>query len=266
MENLNLPQDLIPAGSILSTFRGSISHNTYKPSPNSIDDVDLASVYIAPVDFYIGLDQSQDYKRGNHVYHGKFDLVSYELRQFINLALRFNPNIIVLLWLKDRHYLHMSPEAEVFITNRNYFSSKRAYTAFTGYASEQLKKMLKEGKFQGYMGDKRKALVKKFGYDCINASHAIRLLKMGFEFLETGQLNVYRDNDRNLLIDVKNGEWGLDRVQEYARHLLSRSEDAVKRSKLPEEPDRERVNKLFMEVISDYVYDEYHMPMALNRY
>jgi uncharacterized protein len=268
MTTLELPPDLIPANSVLYAFRGSISHNLYKPgsTPYGIDDVDLVSIYIAPVEFYIGLDESKDYKRGRHIFHNEFDLVKYELKHFVRLALRFNPNIIPLLWLKPKHYLDVSGVGETLLLNRDLFNSKKAYKAFTGYAKDQLEEMENKKVFQGYMGEKRKKIVREFGYDCINASHAVRLLKMCLEFLETEKLNVYRENDRQLLLDIKSGEWGINRILTYSAHLLSRTEDAYKKSKLPEEPDYERANSIFMDIISDYVYEEYHMPMALKRY
>lgn len=264
---LELPPGIIPEGSILSGFRGSISHNTYKPAKeaDSIDDVDLISVYIAPVNYYIGLNQDLAYKRGHHTLQNEFDLVSYELRHFVILALRFNPNIIPLLWLDKAHYINIEPAGRVFLNNRECFSSKRAYKAFTGYANDQLTKMSKST-FKGYMGIKRKTLVKKFGYDCKNASHAIRLFKMGTEFLETGKLNVLRGEDRNLLIAIKEGKWKLDEVRNYAADLYEESKKALEKSNLPEEPDYEEINKLFMEIISDYTYEKYHVPQALARY
>jgi len=267
MKTLNLPQDLIPEGSIITGFRGSISQNTYKPETetNSIDDIDLISVYIAPVDYYIGLNQNPLYIRGNQIIKGKFDVVSYELKHFTKLALRFNPNIIPLLWLAKKHYLKVDPPGQILIDNRNCFSSKRAYKAFTGYANDQLKKMSKNT-FSGYMGAKRKALVEKFGFDCKNASHTIRLFKMSIEFLETGRLNVYRDEDREVLLDIKEGKWTLNQVKDCAKGLYEDAKIALKKSDLPEESDDTTINGIFMEIISDYIYEKYQMPQALQKY
>lgn len=48
---------LIPEGTILLGYRGSIAHGMYLPSdhPNSIDDKDLLGVCVAPLDYYLGL-------------------------------------------------------------------------------------------------------------------------------------------------------------------------------------------------------------------
>ena len=42
----------------------------------------------------------------------------------------------------------------------------------------------------GYMGQKRRELVRRVGYDAKNAAHLIRLLRMGIEFLTEGTLHV----------------------------------------------------------------------------
>ena len=263
---IDIPKDLIRGNTILSGFRGSISHNTYKPtSTDNIDDIDLISVYIAPIDYYIGLNQDPLYKRGKQIIKNEFDSVDYELRHFTKLCLRFNPNIIPLLWLNESHYLNKELPGRILIENRDCFSSKHAYKAFTGYANDQLAKIHKS-EFKGYMGIKRKALVEKFGYDCKNAGHVVRLFKMGIEFLETGKLNVYRDKDKEVLLDIKEGKWTLDQVKDYAEGLYEDAKIALKNSDLPEEPDSATINEVFMEIISDYIYEQYQMPQALKRY
>jgi hypothetical protein len=102
--------------------------------------------------------------------------------------------------------------------------------------------------FEGYMGEKRKKLVEKFSYDCKNASHLIRLLRMGIEFLTDGKLRVFRE-DAPELKDIKTGKWSLERVKAEANRLFILSQEAFVRSKLPEKPDTEKVEKLLIEII-----------------
>ena len=73
----------------------------------------------------------------------------------------------------------------------------------------------------GRMGAKRKELVEKFGYDTKNASHLIRLLKMGIEALTTGELLIERP-DNNMLLEIKRGEWKLERVLKLSDSYSSR--------------------------------------------
>lgn len=57
------------------------------------------------------------------------------------------------------------------------------------------------------MGERRKALVRRHGYDTKNAAHLIRLLRMGIEFLQSGELLVDRSgHDAGELLAIKRGE------------------------------------------------------------
>ena len=102
--------------------------------------------------------------------------------------------------------------------------------------------------FSGYMGEKRKAMVRRYQYDVKNAAHLIRLLRMGIEFLETGQLRVFRTSDADELMRIKRGGWTLDQVKEQAERLFGRIEEARARSPLPPRPDERAANALLMDI------------------
>jgi len=103
----------------------------------------------------------------------------------------------------------------------------------------------------GYMGQKRRELVRRVGYDAKNAAHLIRLLRMGIEFLTEGTLQVERA-DAPELLDIKRGEWPLDKVKSEAERLFQLSQEAYVRSTLPAEPDRSRAERLCVSMISEY--------------
>ena len=180
---------LLPENVILLGYRGSIAHGMYSnpEDPNSIDDKDLMGVCFGPANTYFG---DAKFEQKEAVYE-EWDSVVYECRKMIRLLKNSNPNVLSLLWLKENHYVFKTDAGQELIDYRNLFTSKRIYKAFTGYAYGQLKRMTHLA-FEGYMGDKRKGLVQKHGYDTKNASHLIRLLKMGIEFLNEGQLYVFR--------------------------------------------------------------------------
>ncbi len=80
------------------------------------------------------------------------------------------------------------------------------------------------------------------------ASHLIRLLRMGIEFLKDGELQVMR-SDAQQLLEIKRGEWTLDRVQREADDLFKLAQEAYVRSTLPEKPDMEKINALCVDVV-----------------
>lgn len=105
--------------------------------------------------------------------------------------------------------------------------------------------------FSGYMGEKRRALVTTFGYDTKNAAHCIRLLRMSIEFLSDGKLSVER-RDASELLDIKNGGWTVEKVQEEADRLSTLANEAYERCTLPADPDSARAEELLVEIIRSY--------------
>jgi len=129
----------------------------------------------------------------------------------------------------------------MLIDNRQLFVGRHAYRAFTLYAHGQLQRMT-DVSFQGYLGEKREGLVKKFGYDTKNAAHLIRLLRMAAEFMKAGELYVKR-HDAQQLLAIKRGEWTLEQVRVEANRGFKLAEQAYLESKLPASPDMNAVNR-----------------------
>lgn len=102
--------------------------------------------------------------------------------------------------------------------------------------------------FSGYMGEKRKAMVRKYQYDVKNAAHLIRLLRMGSEFLRTGVLQVYRTADAEELKAIKQGAWSLAQVKDEAERLFQGIEAARQASPLPLRPEADAANRLLIEL------------------
>lgn len=109
-------------------------------------------------------------------------------------------------------------------------------------------KQLRHQLSAGFQSAKRRTLYEKMGWDCKAGAHLLRLLRMGIEFLNDGQLYVLR-HDAPQLLEIKRGEWGLERVKAEADHLFKLAEEAYVRSTLPVSPDMDKVNKLAVSVI-----------------
>lgn len=280
-----IPKSLVLDGSILLTYRGSLAHGTHIPPEenNGFDDVDLLGIYVGKPKDYLGLDDSLP--RGKDLKDGEYDLAAYELRKFCYLLSKANPNVLSSLWCPPESILYKSLAAEKLLQSRDLFSSKLAYHSFSGYAYGQLRRMVAyhengEGSCcsgeifhekscklaeqrgrgstkkyaTGWMGAKRKMLVEKFGYDVKNASHLLRLLHMGREFLETGELIVDRRGiDAELLVSVKKGEKSLEFVQEKAEAGFALMKEARDKSPLPEKPNREAIDLLLVSILLPFM-------------
>ena len=137
----------------------------------------------------------------------------------------------------------------MLIENRKLFVGRHIYKSFTGYAYGQLHRMT-HMEFRGYMGQKRRSLVEKYGYDSKNGAHLIRLLRMGAEFLKDGELEVTR-HDAQQLLEIKRGEWTLDQIKEEANHGFKMAEMAYFESTLPVGPDINKINELTIAIIEN---------------
>lgn len=113
----------------------------------------------------------------------------------------------------------------------------------------------KKGENLGYMGEKRKQLVLRHGYDSKNAAHLIRLLRMCVEFMKTGEMIVDRPDAAELL-DIKAGKWALEDVKRLSTELFAESKSARDASKLPEEPNREEAGRLLVQMIKAAVLEK----------
>ena len=240
--------------SILIGYRGSQAHGTYRPpsEPDSVDDVDICAVTIGPLGQYFGFGGQETFERmeGDRSTGMVWDLVCWDIRHFVNMLSHSNPNAMCMLWLRGNHYVRLAPAGELLIKNRDIFSSKDIYKSFTGYARGQMHKAT-HGAFNGTMGDKRKKLVEKFGFDTKNMSHTIRLMKMGIEFLSTGQLNVQRE-DNQYLVDIKKGMYTLDQLKAESERLFQMAELALVNSRLPDKVDRAKAEKLLVDILKTY--------------
>lgn len=226
---------------ILEGFRGSTVYNTAQNSQIK-SDIDTFAIALMPIDYYIGLEK---FKRSDFKV-GEYDTVIYDVRNFINLCYENNINVIELLWLNDNFYFNKTEAGKLLLENRKLFSSKLVYKCIKGYALGQLKGMQYFQKTD--LGSKRQSIIDKYGYDTKQAYHTIRLLNMGIEFLVTEELNVFR-NDAFQLMEIKNGKWTLEQIKLEADRLFDKLETAFITSKLPNTPDKKKINNLLAELI-----------------
>jgi predicted nucleotidyltransferase len=231
-----------------------MAHGMYIPSyqENSSDDIDTICVYRFPEQYYLTM-PGYHHSREMHEEKGRneeTDDVAYEIRKMFKMLQEINPNVISTLFLREEDFLSITPQWKYVMEHAHVFQSKvKIKNAFGGYAYSQLQKMTQEQKYLGYMGDKRKRLVDKHGYDTKNAAHLIRLLRMGIEYLTDGHPKVFR-LDAEELLEIKTGKWKLDRLMKESDRLFSEFEIAYDKSTLPKDNNPQEINKILYEVMT----------------
>ena len=106
------------------------------------------------------------------------------------------------------------------------------------------------------MGEKRKAVVDKYGYDTKNAATLIRLLRQGIEVLKTGEIQVYRTTDRDFLIDIKTGKFTLNEIQKFADIEFKKLDKAYDTSKVQLDNSKHKINELLVDVLKTELYEK----------
>ena len=81
-----------------------------------------------------------------------------------------------------------------------------------------------------------------------HAMHLIRLLVTGTEILEGKGINTYREKERDLFLDIRNGKYSYSQVFEMVSKYEEQFKFAADNTTLPEEPNFKRVEELMMEI------------------
>lgn len=107
----------------------------------------------------------------------------------------------------------------------------------------------------------RRELEEKSGYDTKHASHLVRLMRMGYEILTTGQVLVKRPDAEELLA-IKNGAWSYEKVMEHKDEIEAKLEAEYARQKqlvaegkptpLPREVNKEKLNAFYHDLYNEY--------------
>jgi predicted nucleotidyltransferase len=225
---------------------GSHSHGTHIPNddPNSVDDTDYTGIILPPVRYIVGLPAitRQGMWDNTRFQYEELDVIFYSLPRYLELLTKSNPNVLGLMWMNPKNWLYTTPEWELVVQNRKLFNSRhKVYHSFKGTIHKHFMQMSSR-EFNGYMGDKRKRIVEKYGFDVKDAAHTIRLSRMTIEFLNTGRFNVDRTGiDAEFLKSVKQGEVPLEEIIAMQDSLFREMDKAYATSTLPILPDSKAI-------------------------
>lgn len=81
-----------------------------------------------------------------------------------------------------------------------------------------------------------------------HSMHLIRLYLMGIDILEGKGIKTYRENDKDFLLDIRNGKYTYDEIFEIADDLDKKFKYAKDNSVLPKKADLNAVNELIYEI------------------
>ena len=215
-------------------------------------DIDITAIVVAPAKYHIGFqnefkvvsDKPTYYIEAYRKYlpielqNKKLDGTIFEIKEFFRQATKSSPNIYDLLFAKDGNLLIDNNKfGNKILENRDLFVTKYLKNKFVGYASSDLK-YIRENR-----NEPSKELYKR-------SMHMIRILRVCKEALSTGQVNIYRTNDREELFGIRQGFWSIDKILSYAKILNEEIEELYNTSTvIPDKPDFDKLDKLCQNLI-----------------
>ncbi|MGZ4845424.1 MAG: DNA polymerase beta superfamily protein [Candidatus Angelobacter sp.] len=212
------------------------------------DDTDLYGVYIESRELALGLDPREHFvwsTAGDERRNGPddVDITLYSLRKWAGMAAKGNATALHFLFAEPRE---VDPKTWQKIQARSQlFLSRSSAKQFLGFSDDQFKRLTGE-KGSGKKGQ-RPEYIGKYGFDTKAAMHGLRLLYECLELMAHRRITLPRP-EKDLLIEVRTGEWPLEKVLSHSKKLANEVEEAVASSPLPERVDRAAISKLVAQV------------------
>ncbi|MFC0600223.1 nucleotidyltransferase domain-containing protein [Streptomyces palmae] len=211
------PEDLVRDHTVYACVMGSRAFGLATDD----SDTDRRGVFLAPTALFWRFE-----KPPTHVDGPLPEQFSWELERFCELALRANPNILECL--HSPLVEHVDGTGRELLDLRGAFLSRRVHDSFTRYALGQRRKLEAEIRTTGSPRWK-------------HAMHLLRLLMTVRDLLRTGELRIDVGDQRESLLAVKRGEVSWPKVEARMTRLAAETEDALRHTPLPPEPDHARV-------------------------
>jgi len=181
------------------------------------------------------------------------DCVIWSFPKFFNLLERFSPNTAEILFAPKEHILEVTEAGQLMLDNKHLFVSKKLIKPMQGFAFGEWKKAVDYFEQMRKLGAQRKEHIATFGYSIKNACHAVRLLEECIELLQTGNITFPRPN-ADFLRQIRHGEIDVEVVKARYEELDRQVPEELAKSNIPEDVDREKLDRLFYSVISDKMY------------
>ncbi|MDQ5820383.1 MAG: nucleotidyltransferase domain-containing protein [Actinomycetota bacterium] len=239
-------RDIAERELIIRALVGSTIHGLEVPGT---DDRDEMGVCIEPPDYVAGLKRFETYvfrtkPEGIRSEAGDLDFVVHSLRKFARLALKGNPTVLLLLFVKPEQLILRTELGDELQALAPAFVSRQAGKAFLGYLTAQKERLLGA---RGQLRVKRPELVDEHGYDTKYAMHMLRLGLQGKELLETARISLpMREPDRRRVFAVRRGEVPFNDVLKEIAELERDLNDLLETSFLPPDPDRATVDEFLV--------------------
>lgn len=233
---------------ILKILTGSRAYGLHTPE----SDYDYHGVYVTPTSELLAVGANPRECSGEWYESEKEDFQAWEIGHFLDLATRGNPTVLETFVAPVVISTPLGFELRGLLPF--VLSKHKVYNAFRGYAKNQRAKLF--NKPDDPTSDQPSKRTWKF------AVQYLRVLMQGERLLRTGEFctDMYAYQHRykswgigmmlawSCLVGVRDGQYSLGKVIDWARVFEDIMKEAFLSSKLPDEPDMEKVNKFLLKV------------------
>ena len=227
---------------------GSYSYNT----DTEDSDIDIRGWYFPNKNDILKIGGSFEYSQT----FSESDATFYSFHKFIKSCMQCNPNIIELLGVPEEAVIYQSEIAKLVRSYTDLFLSKRVFKTFGGYATSCLKaledSLTKEGDIdidKVNSRNKRKSLSLFYKH----AMHLIRLYYIGIDILKEYRIQTYREKEHDILMRIRNGVFSFSEILKKQESLQKEFQKAYDESKLPDEPNKQLIDNVVIDIIDDYL-------------
>ena len=196
-------------------------------------DTDIHGFYMESLEDLMGIKKIKEQYEDS-----ESDTVIYSFKKFVKLLANGNPNIIELLGTRQKDRLYVNSAAQRLLDNTSIFLSKKIYSSFEGFATSLFYGA--EKLWDMPLGQK-------------NAMHCIRIYLTGIDILKNGEINTYREKEKDFLLSLRNGEISFRRFNMYRDELRYKMRrEAFLLTRLPDKVDIDKVNELVQDILFEY--------------
>jgi len=197
-------------------------------------DFDVRFIYVHPIEWYLNVFEGSDIIE--IPVDKVLDINGWDLRKAMGLM--YKSNAPLLEWLSSPIIYKQNQE---FIKDLRYIAEKYFSPVSVTYHYINIAKK----SFSGLLDMDKVKLLK-------HAMHLIRLLVMGTEILNTHQINTYRTEEHDLLMDIRKGKYSYDELFKMVKLYEFKFKESSLSTTLPEEPDKKQVEELLISLYEDY--------------
>lgn len=228
------------------TIGGSHAYGTNQEG----SDIDIRGAALNSRDDLLGLGNFE------HYVNETTDTTVFSFNKAAKLLYSCNPNMLEQLGNPDELVISYNPATKLLFDNKDLFLSKCVVYTFGGFAGRLIEQAdahwreymwkLKEASLSPKIGPPTDVEWKRFDKTVMNA---VRLYHMAFDILEKGEIKTSRDEEHDILMKLRNGEYD---YEELRGHVIptyeARMKADKKESELPDRVDMKRVNELVVTI------------------